>query len=72
VPFAEHIKKNVPGILIGAVGLITEPEQANDILEKGEADVVYFARQVLRNIDFPLQTAEALGVAVSPAVQYER
>ena len=72
MPFAAHIKKNVPGILIGAVGLITEPEQANDIIENGDADVVYFARQVLRDIDFPLQAAEALGAAVSPAVQYER
>jgi tRNA-dihydrouridine synthase len=70
VPFAEHIKKNVPDFLIGAVGIITEPEQANDILEDGQADVAFFARQVLRDIDFPLRAAQELGVAVNPSLQY--
>jgi 2,4-dienoyl-CoA reductase-like NADH-dependent reductase (Old Yellow Enzyme family) len=72
VPFAEHLKKNVKNILVGSVGLITDPHQANDILESDQADVVLMARQVLRDIDFPLRAALELGVAVSPAVQYER
>lgn len=72
VPFAAHIKKNVPNVLVGAVGLITDPVQANDIIENGEADVVFFAREVLRHIDFPLEAAQTLGAAVSPMVQYER
>lgn len=72
VHFAEHIKKNVPGLLIGAVGLINTPEQANHIVESGQADVALFGREVLRNIDFPLKAAEALGVSANPAGQYER
>lgn len=71
-PFAAHIKKHVPNLLIGAVGIITEPHEANEILEDGEADVIFMARQVLRDIDFPLQAAQDLGVAVAPAAQYER
>ncbi|ORY34039.1 hypothetical protein BCR39DRAFT_518221 [Naematelia encephala] len=72
LPFAEHLKKHVPNVLIGAVGIITEPTQANDILEQGKADVVLLARQILRDIDFPLEAALELGAAVAPAVQYER
>ncbi|WVQ67672.1 uncharacterized protein L199_005876 [Kwoniella botswanensis] len=72
LPFAEHIKQNVSNILVGAVGIITEPAQANDIIEEGKADVVFLAREVLRDIDFPLKAALELGAAVSPAVQYER
>lgn len=70
VQFAEHIKKNVPNLPIGAVGIITEPEQANDIIESGKADVTLFARQVLRDVDFPLRAAMELGVAVNPSLQY--
>lgn len=70
VQFAEHIKKNVPNLPIGAVGIITEPEQANDIIETGKADVTLFARQILRDIDFPLRAAMELGVAVNPSLQY--
>ena len=72
VHFADHIRKEVPGLIIGTVGIITEAVQANDIIEEGRADVVLMARQVLRNIDFPLEAAETLGVAVAPSVQYER
>lgn len=57
---------------MGAVGLITTPEQANDLLEQGRADVAFFARQVLRQVDFTLEAAQRLGAAVAPAVQYER
>jgi tRNA-dihydrouridine synthase len=70
VSFAEHIKKAVPNLLIGAVGIITEPEQANDILENDQADITLFARQILRDVDFPLRAAQELGVAVNPSLQY--
>ena len=72
VPFAAHVRANVPGILVGAVGSLTDARQSEAVLEKGEADVVFFGRQVLRYIDFPLHAAEEFGVAVAPAVQYER
>jgi 2,4-dienoyl-CoA reductase-like NADH-dependent reductase (Old Yellow Enzyme family) len=51
--------------------LITEAQQAEDILQEGKADVVLLARELMRNMDFPLKAAEALGVAVKPANQYE-
>ncbi|KAH7325466.1 NADH:flavin oxidoreductase/NADH oxidase [Rhizoctonia solani] len=71
VEFAARIKKEVPNLLVGAVGLITQPQQAEDILQEEKADVVLMARELLRNVDFPLKAAEALGVAVKPANQYE-
>ncbi|KAI5453560.1 hypothetical protein NCC49_005386 [Naganishia albida] len=72
VPFAAHIKKEVPGLTVGAVGLITESVQANEILESDEADVILLARELLRNVDFPIEVAEKLDIAVQPAVQYAR
>jgi 2,4-dienoyl-CoA reductase-like NADH-dependent reductase (Old Yellow Enzyme family) len=72
VPFAKHIKEHVPNILVGTVGIITDAHQAEDILIRNEADVVFCARQVLRDIDWPLEAAQELGAAVAPAVQYER
>jgi 2,4-dienoyl-CoA reductase-like NADH-dependent reductase (Old Yellow Enzyme family) len=72
VHFASHIKKHVKNILVGTVGIITEAHQAEDILLRGDADVVLLARQVLRDIDWPLEAAQELGAAVAPAVQYER
>ncbi|CAE6449186.1 hypothetical protein ACGC1H_003984 [Rhizoctonia solani] len=71
VEFAARIKKEIPSLLVGAVGLITQPQQAEDILREGKADVILMARELLRNVDFPLKAAEALGVAVKPANQYE-
>lgn len=70
VPYARYIKDRVPGLLIGAVGLVTDSHQAENILERGDADVVLFGREVLRHVDFPLATAQTLGVAAAPAVQY--
>jgi 2,4-dienoyl-CoA reductase-like NADH-dependent reductase (Old Yellow Enzyme family) len=71
VHFARHLKENVKNILVGTVGLITEAKQANDLLEEGAADVVLMAREVLRDIDFPLRAARELGAAVYPLAQYE-
>ncbi len=71
VPFAERIRKEA-GILTGAVGLITEPEQADSILCSGSADLVFLAREFLREPYWPLKAAHALGTATALPVQYAR
>ena len=48
VPFAEKIKQNA-NVMTMAVGLITHPEQANQIIENGQADLVAVAREALFN-----------------------
>jgi 2,4-dienoyl-CoA reductase-like NADH-dependent reductase (Old Yellow Enzyme family) len=63
VPFATAIRAET-GIMTTAVGLITEPEQANHIIQTGEADAVFMAREFLRNPRFPLHAAEKLGVTI--------
>lgn len=71
VPFAAAIRKEV-GIPTTAVGLITEPEQAQYIVETGEADAVFLARAMLRNPRWALAAAEKLGVIIDWPVQLER
>jgi 2,4-dienoyl-CoA reductase-like NADH-dependent reductase (Old Yellow Enzyme family) len=71
VPFAEKIKQDA-GILTGAVGLITTPQQAEDILQKGQADLIILARQMLRDPYFALHAAKEFNVDVQWPVQYER
>jgi len=71
VPFADRVK-NEGGILSGAVGLITEPHQANDIITSGQADLVLMAREFLRDPYWPLHAAKVLGVTVKLPVQYDR
>ncbi len=63
VPFAAAIK-NEAGIPTTAVGLITEPEQAQYIIETGEADAVFLARAMLRNPRWALSASEKLGVKI--------
>ena len=63
VPFAAAIRKRV-GIATGAVGMITQPRQAEEILQKGEADVVLMARELLRSPYWPLHAAAELGVRI--------
>ena len=58
VPFAERIRREA-GIATGAVGLITEPAQADAIIATGQADVVLLARELLRDPYFPRRAAEA-------------
>lgn len=70
-PLAERIKKEV-GIMTGAVGLITTSQEANDIIAKGQADLIIMARQLLRDPYFPLHAAKELGVDVPWPVQYDR
>ncbi|KAF8589765.1 FMN-linked oxidoreductase [Ramaria rubella] len=72
VEFAERLKKDHPEMAIGAVGLITDPQQANDIVKSGQADVVFLARELLRKADWPLWAAYELGTVVKVANQYER
>jgi 2,4-dienoyl-CoA reductase-like NADH-dependent reductase (Old Yellow Enzyme family) len=71
VAFAENIRREA-GIATGAVGMITAPEQADQIIRTGQADVVLLAREVLRNPYWPLLAAEALHKPGSWPVQYER
>ncbi|RYU90012.1 NADPH dehydrogenase NamA [Mucilaginibacter terrigena] len=71
VEFAEAIKKNAD-ILTGAVGLITEAKQADEIIQNGLADLVIMAREFLRDPHFPLRAAHELGQEVKWPVQYER
>jgi 2,4-dienoyl-CoA reductase-like NADH-dependent reductase (Old Yellow Enzyme family) len=70
-PFAERIKKEA-GIMTGAVGLITTPDQAENILANQQADLIFFARQLLREPYFPLHAAKQLGVDIPWPIQYDR
>ena len=60
VPFAAEIRKQV-GIPTGAVGLITQAKQSEEILQKGEADAILIAREFLREPYFPFTAAKELG-----------
>ncbi|MFE3868328.1 NADH:flavin oxidoreductase/NADH oxidase [Flavobacterium sp. LS2P90] len=71
VPFAEQIKKEV-GISTGAVGLITEATQAEEIIASGKADLVLFARESLRNPNLGLTFAHDLDAEIQWPKQYER
>lgn len=71
VPFAERVRHEAR-IATGAVGMITEPEQAEAIVAAGQADVVLLARQLLREPHWPLRAARELGADHKWPVQYER
>ena len=71
VPFAEAIRKQA-AIASGAVGMITEPKQADAILKEGNADLIIMARELLRDPYWPRRAAQTLGEKVKPPVQYER
>jgi len=71
VPFAARIRQET-GIATGAVGLITEPAQADGIIAGGAADVVLIARASLRDPYFPRRAAQELGATITPPVQYQR
>jgi len=64
--------KKETGMLTGAVGLITGAEQAENILEKGEADLIIMAREMLRDPYFPLHAALELGADIQWPNQYLR
>ena len=71
VPFAQRVKADV-GITTIAVGLITEPEQAEAIIANGEADAIGVARAILYNPHWPWHAAARLGAQVQAPKQYWR
>ena len=60
------------GIATGAVGLITEPTQAEAVIERGEADLVLLARELLRDPYWPRRAARELGAVINVPQQYGR
>lgn len=71
VGFAARIRQEA-GIATAAVGMITEPTQANGIIENGEADMVLLAREMLRDPYFAVHAAAALGEVAGWPQQYLR
>jgi len=69
--FAEAIRKEAE-IATGAVGMISEPVQAETILATEQADLVFLAREMLRDPYWPRRAAKALDVKIKAPVQYER
>ncbi len=71
VPFAARIRREA-GVATAAVGMITDPHQAAGIVANGEADMVFLAREMLRDPYWPLRAAAALGEPASWPKQYLR
>ncbi|MBE2974937.1 NADPH dehydrogenase NamA [Priestia megaterium] len=71
VPFADKIKQQA-NIDTGAVGLITTGRQAEEILQSERADLIFVARELLRDPYFPRTAAKELNETISAPVQYER
>jgi 2,4-dienoyl-CoA reductase-like NADH-dependent reductase (Old Yellow Enzyme family) len=71
VPLAEAVRRDA-GIPTAAVGLITDPQQAETALQSGACDLVFLARQLLRDPYWPLRAAEALEGEAQWPVQYLR
>jgi 2,4-dienoyl-CoA reductase-like NADH-dependent reductase (Old Yellow Enzyme family) len=71
VGFAEAIRKQA-GIATGAVGMVTDPAQADTILATEQADLVFLAREMLRDPYWPRRAAKALDVKIAGPLQYGR
>jgi 2,4-dienoyl-CoA reductase-like NADH-dependent reductase (Old Yellow Enzyme family) len=71
VPFAQRIRE-ATGLPTGAVGMITEPEQAEGIIAAGAADVVFLARAMLRDPHWAQRAARVLGAEARWPDQYLR
>ncbi|MDM5229266.1 NADPH dehydrogenase NamA [Cytobacillus sp. NJ13] len=71
VKFSETIKEGA-NIQTGAVGLITSGLQAEEILQNGRADLIFIARELLRDPYWPRTAAKELGASIEPPKQYER
>jgi 2,4-dienoyl-CoA reductase-like NADH-dependent reductase (Old Yellow Enzyme family) len=69
VPFAEAIRKGAE-IMTGAVGMITDPHQADQIIATGQADLALLAREMLREPYWALKAQKALGASPSWPLQY--
>jgi len=61
VPFAERVRREA-GIMTCAVGLITEAQQAEDVLRQGQADLIAMARELMYNPNWPVHAARTLGM----------
>ena len=71
VPFARAVRDGA-GIATGAVGLITSPAQADQIIRTGDADIVFLARELLRDPYWPLHAAGPLHQELAAPPQYAR
>lgn len=71
VPFAEGIRR-AADIPTCAVGLITAPEQAEEIARSGQADMVALGRELLRHPHWPIYAAHRLGAEIAWPEQYVR
>ncbi len=71
VPFAARLRAE-GGLPTGAVGLITDPQQAEDILAQGSSDLVLLGRELLRNPRWPLAAAQALRAEIPWPASYAR
>ena len=71
VPFAAEIRRQA-GVATGAVGLITEPSQAEEILASGSADLIFLARALVRDPYWAAKASEALDDAPRWPIQYAR
>jgi 2,4-dienoyl-CoA reductase-like NADH-dependent reductase (Old Yellow Enzyme family) len=71
VPFAERIRREAD-VMTGAVGLITTPQQCEEIVATGKADLVLLARESLRDPYFAGHSSKALGADFKPPKQYLR
>ena len=61
MPYCERVRRET-GVRTCAVGLITEPHHAEQILQAGQADLIALAREMLYNPHWPVHAANALGV----------
>jgi len=71
VPFAEAVKRG-SGLATGAVGMIIAPEQAEEIVANGRADLAFLARALLADPAWPLRAARLLGATPPLAQPYHR
>jgi 2,4-dienoyl-CoA reductase-like NADH-dependent reductase (Old Yellow Enzyme family) len=71
VPYAARVRREA-GVATGAVGLITEAGQAQEIIASGAADVVLMARESLRDPYFPRRAAQELSAKIDAPLQYQR
>lgn len=70
-PFAAEIRRRA-GLATGAVGMITSPEQADQIVRTEQADLVFLARELLRDPYWPRRAAAALGAKIEAPKPYGR
>ena len=71
VGFAAAVRREAE-IATGTVGMISDSAQAETIVRTGQADLVFLARELLRDPYWPRRAAQELGVKIKPPVQYER